>query len=773
MAETLKQPREEHLPQLPVSHPPKAGHAAVSSHESAPTRVSLPEVLPEEDVFAYVRRVRGAFEHRLYQQVVGAANEFKEGDATLGVAAADEVSRHNARALLARTRLGDLDAHPLIEERLYSYIQGALDTEAQARSASWTLGDLKSFLLSAGEDDIHALKGGLSSDTIACVVKLMSNEELAAVGRKVFNPLPGSKVGAKGYLGARLQPNSPTDHPDDIRWQVFSGWSFAVGDVVLGTNPVSSAPESVAAVESALYELLVTFELQDVLPHCVLGHVDVQAVVEAMQPGTTGIWFQSLGSTEAANRTFGVTLEKMEAHAATRTGRWGMYFETGQGADATNGHAAGVDMVVHESRKYGFARVLTQRIAAAQERAGYVPAPWVHVNDVAGFIGPEVFRTREQLVRCCLEDIVMGKLHGLTIGLDVCSTLHMDISLDDLGWCLEQLMPANPGYLMALPTRNDPMLSYLSTSFQDHVHLRHKFGYKVDDRMWVFFQRLGVIDAQGRPTEHFGDPAWVYLQYRRHQGDTRPDADVLAEASRQMAEVRARGVPLAVGHGEHPWELEPSLDRELRQLYDDAKAGLWTELSPEFLATIPNAVRLRTRAAHRRDYILHPPSGERLEPASERVLEAVRARHEGRFTVQFVLSDGLDARALMDEGHLRPFLTALRARLEAAGHRVAPEHLVLTLGRVRAGYRAGEILFGDATADGARALVHVIGERPGSGHHSFSAYVTAPPARLWAKPGAVDHDITRVVAGISDTSLQPEAAALEVMRLLGDLLSAA
>ncbi len=53
----------------------------------------------------------------------------------------------------------------------------------------------------------------------------------------------------------------------------------------------------------------------------------------------------------------------------------------------------------------------------------------------------------------------MGKLHGLTIGLDVCSTLHMDVTLDDLDWCLEQVMPANPAYLMALPTKNDPMLS--------------------------------------------------------------------------------------------------------------------------------------------------------------------------------------------------------------------------------------------------------------------------------------------------------------------------
>ena len=49
------------------------------------------------------------------------------------------------------------------------------------------------------------------------------------------------------------------------------------------------------------------------------------------------------------------------------------------------------------------------------------------VNDVAGFIGPEVFSTPEQLERACLEDTVMAKLHGLTMGLDVCATFHMGI----------------------------------------------------------------------------------------------------------------------------------------------------------------------------------------------------------------------------------------------------------------------------------------------------------------------------------------------------------
>ncbi|NOJ91705.1 ethanolamine ammonia-lyase subunit EutB [Corallococcus coralloides] len=730
--------------------------------------VCLPDVLPHEDVIDYVQRLSGGFDARLYQQVLGAANAFKEGDEAIGVAASDEDSRRNARTLLSRTRLDDLHAHPPFEDRLYVFNLEAWDAARWKRVADWTLGQLKAFLLTATVPQVHDVLDGLPSDVIACVVKLMSDAELKTVGGRIFHSLPGSRVGAKGYLSARLQPNSPTDHPEDIRWQVFNGWSFAVGDVVLGTNPVSSDVASVAAVESALHDVLVTFGLEEVMPHCVLSHIDVQAQVEATRPGTTGIWFQSLGGNEAANRTFDVTLEKMVAHAAARTGCWGLYFETGQGADATNGHHHGTDMLIHESRKYGFARALKRRVALAQAGAGRDAAPWVHVNDVAGFIGPEVFRTREQLVRCCLEDIVMGKLHGLTLGLDVCSTLHMDVTLDDLGWCQEQLAEAGPAYLMALPTRNDPMLSYLTTSFQDHVRLRERYGLKVDDRMWAFFQRLGVIDADGRPTKHFGDPAHVYVHFRRAKGDTRTEAELRAEAEAKMAEVRARGVPLAVGHGEAPWTLEPALEREVRGLYDDGKVGLWSELSDAAVESIPGAARLNTRSLDRRDYILHPPSGESLDEASEAAVRALRERHAGRYDAQVVVSDGLDPRSLMDEGHLAPFLARLRAELEATGWRVAPEVLVVKHGRVRAGYQVGQLLFGAEGDLRPRALVHVIGERPGSGHHAFSAYLTAPDADTWAKPGAVDHDRTRLIAGISDTSVRPEDAAVESVRILAE-----
>ena len=105
---------------------------------------------------------------------------------------------------------------------------------------------------------------GLTSDTIGCVPKLMSNQELTALGQKIFNELPGTKMGAKGYMGARIQPNSPTDHPEDVVWQVFDAFSYATGDIVIGTNPVDSTVTSVVAVERALKDIVDTFKLGDI-----------------------------------------------------------------------------------------------------------------------------------------------------------------------------------------------------------------------------------------------------------------------------------------------------------------------------------------------------------------------------------------------------------------------------------------------------------------------------------------------------------------------------
>eukprot|EP00977_Amphora_coffeiformis_P010631 scaffold2505_cov150-Amphora_coffeaeformis.AAC.1 len=268
--------------------------------------VRLEEVPAEEgqDIFAYVRQCLASNKNKgdnsnmnaltLFRRIVGAANEFKEGDLTIGVAAANPATRLRARQLLANTTIQALqdDTHnpTLFRDAIYDLIKSTTQPlPAFVVDTNMTLGQLKTFVLQESEESIKQLMPALASDTIACLIKLMSNEELIQIGQKVFNPLPGSKIGSKGYLSARIQPNSPTDNTTDILWQVFNGWSYAVGDLVLGCNPVSSEPDSVAAIEKTLNDVRHTFGVQDLLSHCVLSHVDVQAQAEQIQPNSTGI----------------------------------------------------------------------------------------------------------------------------------------------------------------------------------------------------------------------------------------------------------------------------------------------------------------------------------------------------------------------------------------------------------------------------------------------------------------------------------------------------
>lgn len=718
-----------------------------------------------EDIFTYIHRIKGKFDLTLYKQILGSANEFKEGDKSINISAYNQQSRNYARELLGNTKIQSLNEHIVYKDELIELILNT--TKQNSTLANWTLNELKTFILTQSEEQIKEIMPSLNSDNIACLVKLMNNEELIKFSQKIFNPLPNSKIGSKGYMGARIQPNSPTDNIEDIIWQVFDGWSYAVGDVVLGTNPVSSEPKSVAKIEQALFDIISTFSLEKTIPNSVLSHIDIQAEVERKHPRITGIWFQSIAGTVDANNTFDVSIEKMMNYASMRDGQYGFYAETGQGADLTNGHSKGFDMVIHESRKYGFLRALKQKLI--ELKGGN--ESWVFVNDVAGFIGPEVFRTREQLVRCCLEDIVMGKLHGLTIGLDICSTLHMDVNLEDLDWCIEKVMPANPAYLMALPTKNDPMLSYLTTAFNNHIKIREQFGYKVNDDMWNFFKKIEIIDDNGKPTDHFGDPIWVYYKYCQMKRDKRSKSEIYEEGKKSIETIESRGVPIVQGYGKNIWDLKPEINERVQFLYDDAKECLWTELKSSFVKTIPAYNLITTKSKDRKDYVYHPESGESLSSNAIKQIEDLKKSWNGKIPdIQILISDGLNARAIMDDGHLFPYLNELTSRLKAENYSICDNHLVIINGRVRTGYACGEILFGQKSSNSkSHCIINIIGERPGTEHRNFSAYLTVANATLWAAKGKVDHNISRVVSGISDTAYHPKDAVQETVKIIKEL----
>src|SRR5215510_9024076 len=164
-------------------------------------------------------------------------------------------------------------------------------------------------------------------------------------------------------------------------------------------------------------------------------------------------------------------------------------------------------MVTLEARAYGVARLIRQRTGS-----------WMIVNDVAGFIGPEVFRTGKQLLRACLEDTVMAKLHGITMGLDVCATFHMGIGPSELRSLTEQIVgQAAPAYLMAVAGNADPMLGYMTTSFREHPRLRERCGR----RMTSAFEQRSRDLFDDSMTPGVDATARAYAAYAKARGDHR------------------------------------------------------------------------------------------------------------------------------------------------------------------------------------------------------------------------------------------------------------
>jgi ethanolamine ammonia-lyase large subunit len=199
--------------------------------------------------------------------------------------------------------------------------------------------------------------------------------------------------------------------------------------------------------------------------------------------------FQSIGGTEAANRSFGISLallrEARDAALSLHRGTLGdnvMYFETGQGSALSAGAHHGVDQQTLEARAYAVARMFQPLL----------------VNSVVGFIGPEYLFDGKQITRAGLEDHFCGKLLGLPMGVDVCYTNHAEADQDDMDALLTLLGVAGVTYVMGVPGADDVMLSYQSTSFHDALYLRGALDLKPAPEFAAWLEQMG-LDGTAAP----------------------------------------------------------------------------------------------------------------------------------------------------------------------------------------------------------------------------------------------------------------------------------
>ncbi len=233
------------------------------------------------------------------------------------------------------------------------------------------------------------------------------------------------------------------------------------------------------------------------------------------------------------------------------------------------------------------------------------------VNDVAGFIGPEVFRTTEQLMRACLEDLFMGKMHGLAMGLDVCSTYHMGIAPAQLDELNESLVHAAPAYLMAVAGKSDPMLGYLTTDFRSHPRLRNLSGRSVTTPFRRRLIELGVMRNDGSLTDAAGEPAPLAREFGEDESDIR----------RTTKRLQERGMD--VGHGyEKDFRPPAPMQAHLALIFKHARKALYRTIAPETMKASSKAfVRVRSMSRDRDEYIgrprsaKHAPNGRR-EPGT-------------------------------------------------------------------------------------------------------------------------------------------------------------
>jgi ethanolamine ammonia-lyase large subunit len=439
------------------------------------------------------------FTFRSVTDVLAKANSEKSGDALVGIAAASATERVAAKLCLANLQLRDIYENPVIpyeQDEITRLIYDELNTTIYQGIKSWTVAELREYILAGttGQNEILNLARGLTSEMIAAVAKLMSTMDLVYAARKVkVTAHCNTTIGLPGTLSFRNQPNHPTDSVEGILSSLKEGLSYGSGDAVLGINPVEDNIDNFSRVMNAVVDLRKKLAIPTQC--CVLAHVTTQ--MRALEKGVPiDLVFQSIAGTESANTGFGISVKMLnEAHdmalkLGTSTGPNVMYFETGQGSEVSLGCHHGVDEMTLEARCYGLGRK-------------YRP---FMLNNVSGFIGPETIYTGKEVIRADLEDLFMGKMHGIPMGIAPCYTNHMKMDQDDqeIGTMLCAMAGSN--FFMGVSGGDDCMLNYQDTSFHDDASIREILGLRPAPEFEKWLEKWGILE-NGKLTEAAGDPS--------------------------------------------------------------------------------------------------------------------------------------------------------------------------------------------------------------------------------------------------------------------------
>lgn len=437
------------------------------------------------------------YEFKSVLEALAKANEEKSGDELAGLAAESSEERVAAKTVVANLKLSDIFNNPAVpyeKDEVTRIIIDNVNLRTYEKIKNWTVAELREWILSneTTNYDIHRISNGLTSEMVAAVCKIMTNMDLIVAAQKItIEKTANTTIGKPGTFSARLQPNHPTDNIEGIMASVMEGLSMGIGDAVIGLNPVNDGTDSVKRILHEFNDFMEEWEIPT--QHVVLAHVATQ--MQAMEQGApTGLVFQSIAGSEKANTAFGIDAnmlaeaKDMALKTGTAVGPNVMYFETGQGSELSSDAHYGVDQVTMEARCYGFAKKFD---------------PFL-VNTVVGFIGPEYLYDSKQVIRAGLEDHFMGKLTGISMGVDVCYTNHMKADQNDAENLAVLLGVAGVNFIMGIPNGDDVMLNYQTTGYQETATIRSLLNKRPIKEFEEWMEKMGFME-NGALTPLAGD----------------------------------------------------------------------------------------------------------------------------------------------------------------------------------------------------------------------------------------------------------------------------
>ena len=339
------------------------------------------------------------------------------------------------------------------------------------------------------------------------------------------------------------------------------------------------------------------------------------------------------------------------------------------------------------------------------------------VNSVTGFIGPETHKDSMQIIYSNLEDLFMGKLMGLPMGVSPCFTLHAKASTDGQEIATELLAIAGANYFMDIYLGVDRMLAYADTSGHDVQTLREMHNLKPAPEFYHWCIEKGIYKDSGNNKlvrgPNWGNPA------------------IFTDSKFAFRNLMSR-VPMNYGTENAGPRMANRVKRKLKQNTAIARKAAHSLLRFEELESI----EYRLVDSQASDLSVHhswPQKGSILSDSSRRQLE-----FENK-DIQIVITDGLNAEAV--HSNIHDLLPALEQGLNGHDYTLG-QTMIAPHGRVRL---AEDI----ARCVNARLTIILLGERPGADSRtskSMSGYLVYQLDDLEVQRSAAEYNGTLDIA---------------------------